>query len=49
MIYLRGKELASMYAPCPQTTHYAGETRSNSGSGTQGADGALFAAKRKPK
>jgi hypothetical protein len=48
MIYLRGKELASMYAPCPQTAQYAGETRSTAG-GTQGGEGALFAAKRKHK
>lgn len=47
MIYLRGKELSSMYATCPSSARYAGETRSNTGR-TRSADGTLFAAKRKP-
>jgi hypothetical protein len=46
MIYLRGKELASMYASCPDSTRYAGETSNTSR--TRGGDGTLFAAKRKP-
>jgi hypothetical protein len=47
MIYLRGKELASMYETCPSSTRYAGNGRSNA-SRTRSADGALFAATRKP-
>jgi hypothetical protein len=47
MIYLRGKELASMYETCPSTTRYAGNGRSNA-SRTRSADGTLFAATRKP-
>jgi hypothetical protein len=47
MIYLRGKELAAMYATCPDSTRYASDTRSNT-SRTGGGDGTLFAAKRKP-
>jgi len=47
MIYLRGKELASMYAPCAQPVRGAGETTARA-TGTRSANGALFAAKRKP-
>ena len=46
MIYLRGKELASMYATCPESTRYAGDSPS-SAAPTGSAEGALFAAKRK--
>ena len=46
MIYLRGKELSSMYATCPSSTRYAGGTRSNA-SRSRSGDSALFAAKRK--
>jgi len=48
MIYLRGKELASMYARCPETTTVAANTR-NGGTRSQstGDDRALFAAKRR--
>jgi hypothetical protein len=45
MIYLRGKELASMYAPCSESARYTGETRSRPARNA-GAP-ALFAAKRK--
>ena len=47
MIYLRGKELASMYDTCPSNTRYAGNGRSNVDR-TPSADGALFAGTRKP-
>jgi hypothetical protein len=47
MIYLRGKELASMYETCPSSARYASNGRSNA-SRTRSADGALFAATRKP-
>ena len=47
MIYLRGKELASMYSTCPSSTRYAGGNQSTT-SGTRSADDTLFAAKRKP-
>jgi hypothetical protein len=46
MIFLRGKELTSMYAACPQGER-ATETASNVGR-TRSAGGTLFAAKRKP-
>lgn len=46
MIFLRGKELASMYATCPRTDQPI-ETAGNPGR-TRSADGALFAAKRRP-
>jgi len=47
MIYLRGKELASMYASCPSSTRYAGSDKPAT-SRTRSADGTLFAAKRRP-
>ncbi len=47
MIYLRGKELASMYAICPSDARYAGETRSNPGRSPSDANPTLFAAKRR--
>ena len=47
MVFLRGKELAAMYETCPSNTRYAGNGRSNA-SRTRSADGALFAATRKP-
>ncbi|HET7680442.1 MAG TPA: hypothetical protein VFK79_09950 [Xanthobacteraceae bacterium] len=46
MIYLRGKELASMYATCDSPTQVAG-SGSNVGR-TRSADGTLFARARKP-
>ena len=45
MIYLRGKELASMYAPCSHSARYTGETRSRPA--RSAGSPALFAAKRK--
>jgi hypothetical protein len=41
MIFLKGKELASMYATCPSSAHYA-EARSQPGQGR--ADGVTLAA-----
>jgi hypothetical protein len=46
MIYLRGQELASMYATCDSPTQVAG-SRSNAGR-ARSADGTLFAGARKP-
>jgi hypothetical protein len=44
MIFLHGKELASMYAPCPQSTRYVEQTRP---APSHPAGGTLFAATRK--
>jgi len=46
MIFLRGKELSSMYAACPQGQSFTREVR-NTPSG-RAANGTLFAAKQKP-
>ena len=46
MIYLRGKELASMYATCPSQTQVAGGSNSPSTARTQRGNGTLFAATR---
>ena len=47
MIYLRGKELTSMYAACPQNAPVTREARNNIG--RPGApNGTLFAAKQRP-
>ena len=48
MIFLRGKELASIYPLCPSWTRYETAEARPSPSRTRGADGTLFAAKRKP-
>src|SRR5262249_2644461 len=45
MIYLRGRELASMYSTCPSGTSYASETRANPGASNDGRP--LYAARRK--
>ena len=47
MIYLRGKELASMYETCPSTARYADNAGSHTPR-TPSADSTLFAATRKP-
>ena len=47
MIYLRGKELTSMYAACPQNEPVMREARNNIGR-SKAAPGTLFAAKQKP-
>src|SRR3954469_9413778 len=48
MIFLRGKELASMYAICPESARYDTAEARPSPSRTRSTDGTLFAAKRKP-
>jgi hypothetical protein len=48
MIFLRGKELASMYATCPESARYASAETRRAPSRTRSSEGALFAAKRKP-
>jgi hypothetical protein len=48
MIFLRGKELASMYPLCTESVPYETAEARPSPSRTRGADGTLFAAKRKP-
>src|SRR3954470_11303775 len=45
MIFLRGKELASMYAPCSESATYASDTPTTP-SGARSTDSTLFAAKR---
>jgi hypothetical protein len=44
MIYLRGRELASMYATCPQATQTASRTRTTATRTVRSTDRALFAA-----
>lgn len=46
MIFLRGKELTSMYAACPQGQSYTREVRNTPS--RRAANGTLFAAKQKP-
>lgn len=48
MIFLRGKELASMYAICPESARYETAEARPTPSRTRSTDGTLFAAKRKP-
>jgi hypothetical protein len=50
MIFLRGKELASMYATCPSSspTTVAGGSNGQRTAGAQRGNGTLFAAKRRP-
>src|SRR5688572_13536143 len=47
MIFLRGKELASMYETCPSATRYADHAPSSTAR-PRGADSTLFAATRRP-
>ena len=48
MIFLRGKELASMYSLCPESATYETAEARPSPSRARSADGTLFAAKQRP-